>query len=95
MNKLENIQEIFYKLNLEILLQDKNYSTWCNYETDRKDINIGDKLTFRRVFSIDKKNIEEVIVLKKPVSEKDIVDNKIIGKSKVCTVYLRKIRGEF
>lgn len=95
MNKLENIQEIFYKLNLEILLQDKNYSTWCNYETDRKDINIGDKLTFRRVFSIDKKNIEEVIVLKKPVAEKDIVDNKIIGKSKVCTVYLRKIRGEF
>lgn len=95
MNKLENIQEIFYKLNLEVLLQDKNYSTWCNYETDRKDINIGDKLTFRRVFSIDKKNIEEVIVLKKPVSEKDIVDNKIIGKSKVCTVYLRKIRGEF
>ena len=95
MNKLENIQEIFYKLNLEILLQDKNYSTWCNYETDRKDINIGDKLTFRRVFSIDKKNIEEVIVLKKPVSEKDIVDDKIIGKSKVCTVYLRKIRGEF
>ena len=95
MNKLENIQEIFYKLNLEVLLQDKNYSTWCNYETDRKDINIGDKLTFRRVFSIDKKNIEEVIVLKKPVAEKDIVDNKIIGKSKVCTVYLRKIRGEF
>ena len=95
MNKLENIQEIFYKLNLEVLLQDKNYSTWCNYETDRKDINIGDKLTFRRVFSIDKKNIEEVIVLKKPVSEKDIVDDKIIGKSKVCTVYLRKIRGEF
>lgn len=95
MNKLENIQEIFYKLNLEVLLQDKNYSTWCNYETDRKDINIGDKLTFRRVFSIDKKNIEEVIVLKKPVSEKDIVDNKIIGKSKVCTVYLKKIRGEF
>ncbi len=43
MNKLENIQEIFYKLNLEVLLQDKNYSTWCNYETDRKDINIGDK----------------------------------------------------
>ena len=95
MNKLENIQEIFYKLNLEVLLQDKNYSTWCNYETDRKDINIGDKLTFRRVFSIDKKNIEEVIVLKKPISEKDIVDDKIIGKSKVCTVYLRKIRGEF
>ena len=95
MNKLENIQEIFYKLNLEILLQDKNYSTWCNYETDRKDINIGDKLTFRRVFSIDKKNIEEVIVLKKPVAEKDITDDKIIGKSKVCTVYLRKIRGEF
>ena len=95
MNKLENIQEIFYKLNLEVLLQDKNYSTWCNYETDKKDINIGDKLTFRRVFSIDKKNIEEVIVLKKPVAEKDIVDNKIIGKSKVCTVYLRKIRGEF
>ena len=95
MNKLENIQEIFYKLNLEVLLQDKNYSTWCNYETDRKDINIGDKLTFRRVFSIDKKNVEEVIVLKKPVAEKDIVDNKIIGKSKVCTVYLRKIRGEF
>lgn len=95
MNKLKNIQEIFYKLNLEVLLQDKNYSTWCNYETDRKDINIGDKLTFRRVFSIDKKNIEEVIVLKKPVAEKDIVDNKIIGKSKVCTVYLRKIRGEF
>lgn len=95
MNKLENIQEIFYKLNLEVLLQDKNYSTWCNYETDRKDINIGDKLTFRRVFSLDKKNIEEVIVLKKPVSEKDIVDDKIIGKSKVCTVYLRKIRGEF
>lgn len=95
MNKLENIQEIFYKLNLEVLLQDKNYSTWCNYETDRKDINIGDKLTFRRVFSIDKKNIEEVIVLKKPVAEKDIIDNKIIGKSKVCTVYLRKIRGEF
>ena len=95
MNRLENIQEIFYKLNLEVLLQDKNYSTWCNYETDRKDINIGDKLTFRRVFSIDKKNIEEVIVLKKPVAEKDIVDNKIIGKSKVCTVYLRKIRGEF
>lgn len=95
MNKLENIQEIFYKLNLEVLLQDKNYSTWCNYETDRKDINIGDKLTFRRVFSIDKKNIEEVIVLKKPVAEKDIVDNKIIGKSKVCTVYLKKIRGEF
>lgn len=95
MNKLENIQEIFYKLNLEILLQDKNYSTWCNYETDKKDINIGDKLTFRRVFSIDKKNIEEVIVLKKPVSEKDIVNDKIIGKSKVCTVYLRKIRGEF
>ena len=95
MNKLENIQEIFYKLNLEVLLQDKNYSTWCNYETDRKDINIGDKLIFRRVFSIDKKNVEEVIVLKKPVSEKDIVDNKIIGKSKVCTVYLRKIRGEF
>lgn len=95
MNKLENIQEIFYKLNLEVLLQDKNYSTWCNYETDRKDINIGDKLTFRRVFSIDKKNIEEVIVLKKPVAEKDITDDKIIGKSKVCTVYLRKIRGEF
>ena len=95
MNKLENIQEIFYKLNLEVLLQDKNYSTWCNYETDRKDINIGDKLTFRRVFSIDKKNVEEVIVLKKPVAEKDITDDKIIGKSKVCTVYLRKIRGEF
>lgn len=95
MNKLENIQEIFYKLNLEVLLQDKNYSTWCNYETDRKDINIGDKLTFRRVFSIDKKNIEEVIVLKKPVAEKDIANDKIIGKSKVCTVYLRKIRGEF
>lgn len=95
MNKLENIQEIFYKLNLEVLLQDKNYSTWCNYETDRKDINIGDKLTFRRVFSIDKKNIEEVIVLKKPIAEKDITDDKIIGKSKVCTVYLRKIRGEF
>ena len=41
MNKLENIQEIFYKLNLEVLLQDKNYSTWCNYETDRKDINLS------------------------------------------------------
>ena len=95
MNKLENIPEIFYKLNLEILLQDKNYSTWCNYETTRKDIHPEDKLTFRRVFTLDKKNIEEIIVLKKPVAEKDIVSDKVIGKSKVCTVYLKKIRGEF
>lgn len=95
MNKLENIPEIFYKLNLEVLLQDKNYSTWCNYETSRKDIHPEDKLTFRRVFNLDKKKIEEVIVLKKPVAEKDILSDKVIGKSKVCTVYLRKIRGEF
>ncbi|WP_300329045.1 SIR2 family protein [Fusobacterium sp.] len=95
MNKLENIENIFYKINLEILLQDESYTTWCNYEIDRENINPQDSLTFKRVYKLDKKNIEETIVLKKPVAEKDIVDNKIIGKSKVCTVHLKKLRGEF
>lgn len=95
MNKLENIENIFYKINLEILLQDESYTTWCNYEIDRDSINPQDSLVFKRIYKLDKKNIEETIVLKKPVAEKDIVDNKIIGKSKVCTVHLKKLRGEF
>lgn len=95
MNKLENIENIFYKINLEILLQDESYTTWCNYEIDRNNVNPQDSLTFKRVYKLDKKNIEETIILKKPVAEKDILDNKIIGKSKVCTVHLKKLRGEF
>lgn len=95
MNKLENIENIFYKINLELLLQDESYTTWCNYEIDKNNINPQDNLIFKRVYKLDKKNIEETIILKKPVAEKDIVDDKIIGKSKVCTVHLKKLRGEF
>ena len=95
MNKLENIENIFYKINLELLLQDESYTTWCNYEIDKNNINPQDSLTFKRVYKLDKKNIEETIILKKPVVEKDIVNDKIIGKSKVCTVHLKKLRGEF
>ncbi|NME36117.1 SIR2 family protein [Fusobacterium sp. FSA-380-WT-3A] len=96
MDKLENIDNIFYLLNLELLLKDEHFSTWCDYEVDKTYLHSQDKITFKRLHHLDKKSlIEETIVLKSPVSEKDISENKIIGKRKVCTVYLKKLRGEF
>lgn len=95
MNKLEDIENIFYLLNLELLLKKESISTWCDYEVDKSYLHSQDKVTFKRLHHLDKKNlIEETIILKSPVSEKDVSEDKIIGKRKVCTIYLKKLRGE-
>lgn len=96
MNKLENINNIFYLLNLELLLKKEHFLTWCDFEINKSYLNIQDNVTFKRLHHLDKKTLlEEVIVLKSPISEKDIFKDKFIGKRKICTIYLKKIRGEF
>lgn len=101
MNKLTNIENVFYKLNLLAKLsKTKKIDTWCNLKIDNsklskeRKINILDTLEIKRVLPFNEKiSIEETVNIIEPIGNWEIRDDKIICKKKKCVVTLRKLRG--
>lgn len=101
MNKLANIENVFYKLNLLARLNKlKRIDTWCNLKIDNsklskeKRINVLDTIEIKRLLPFNEKiTIEETISIIEPIGSWEIRDEKIVCKKKKCVVTLRKLRG--
>jgi len=101
MNKLLNIDNVFYKLNLMgILNKSSKFNTWCNLKIDNsklpgnKKVNISDSLRIKRILPFNNKiSIEETIDILEPIGSWEVREDKIISRKKKCVVTLKKLRS--
>ncbi len=95
MDKLQDIEDVYHKLNLWASLEEGSYKSWCQIQIDSKLINPKDTLIIKRNHYLGKKlTLEEVIELKNPIQEQDLEGENFMGRNKVCTIRLRRIKGE-
>lgn len=101
MNKLENIENIFYKINL-LSLENINseIETWCNFEIDNfklkeNKLSTDDSLIIKRRLPFKNKiTIEETITIKDPIHSFELREGKVLCRRKKCSISLLKLRGE-
>ena len=101
MNKLLDVDNVFYKLNLIALLnKTSKFNTWCNFKIDnsklpeKKRLNVSDSLIVTRTLPFNNKiSIEETIEILEPIGSWEVKDNKVISRKKKCVITLRKLRG--
>lgn len=102
MNKLLDVENVFYKLNLIALLnKNSKFNTWCNFKiendklSEENKLNISDSLKIKRILPFNNKfSIEETIEILEPIGSWEVRDNKVISRKKKCIITLRKLRGE-
>ncbi|MDP0493198.1 MAG: hypothetical protein Q7K48_02645 [Fusobacterium sp. JB021] len=101
MNKLLDVDNVFYKVNLIALLnKTSKFNTWCNFKIDNdklskdKNLNVSDSLKIKRILPFNNKfSIEETIEILEPIGSWELRDNKVVSRKKKCVIALRKLRG--
>lgn len=101
MNKLLDVDNVFYKLNLMGMLnKTSTFNTWCNLKIDNsklledRKVNISDSLRIKRILPFNNKiSIEETIDILEPVGSWEVREDKIVSRKKKCVVTLKKLRS--
>jgi len=101
MNKLLDVDNVFYKLNLMGMLnKTSTFNTWCNLKIDNsklsedRKVNISDSLKIKRILPFNNKiSIEETIDILEPVGSWEVKEDKIVSRKKKCVITLKKLRS--
>lgn len=94
-----DMENSFYEIYLShkfLILKEDKLETWINsnIENDFR-VKVGDKLILKRVYKLNFKNLDfdilENIIIKEPISSKEILNNKIKLNRKFVNISIEKI----